>query len=88
MARDAVAHVPARAVIRRGFRSIAMSCTVVTIVDKVADPEVFDGWVRDVRSAAQAAGGFVALAASSRHDTALDRSSPRTCSTIGLLLIW
>lgn len=35
-----------------------MSCMVVTIFDGVADAEVFDGWVCEVRSAAR---GFLRL---------------------------
>jgi len=49
-----------------------MKAMAVTIFDRVADPEVFDGWVCDVRSAAEAAPGFVAFAASIRRDAPLD----------------
>jgi uncharacterized protein len=44
----------------------------VTIFDRATDPEEFDGWICDVRSAAETVGGFVALAASSSHDAPLD----------------
>ena len=49
-----------------------MNAMAVTIFDRGADAEVFDGWVRDVRSAAQDAPGFVAFATSSRRDAPLD----------------
>ncbi len=49
-----------------------MKTMAVTIFHRVADPEVFDGWIGDVRSAAEAAPGFVAFAASIRRDAPLD----------------
>jgi antibiotic biosynthesis monooxygenase (ABM) superfamily enzyme len=49
-----------------------MNAMAVTIFDRGADAEAFDGWVRDVRSAAQDAPGFVAFATSSRRDAPLD----------------
>ena len=50
----------------------AMKATAVTIFDRVDDTDIFDGWVCDVRSTAQAARGFVALSVSIRRDAPLD----------------
>lgn len=44
----------------------------VTIFDGAADPEVFDAWISDVRSTAEAVPGFVAFAASISLDAPLD----------------
>ena len=44
----------------------------VTIFDCAADPEVFDGWICDVRSAAEEVRGFVSFAASMSRDAPLD----------------
>ena len=49
-----------------------MKAIAVTIVHRVADPDVFDAWAGDVRSAVQTAAGFVAFAASIRRDMPLD----------------
>ena len=49
-----------------------MKAMAVTNFDRAADPEVFDGWIGDVRSAAEAAQGFVAFTASVRRDMPLD----------------
>ena len=69
-------------------RWIAMKAMAVTIFERVADPEVFDGWVCDVRSAAQAARGFVAFAASIRRDTPLDWAVAVTFESEDLLHQW
>ena len=61
---------------------------VVTIFHRVADPEVFDGWVCDVRSAAEAARGFVAFAASIRRDTPLGWAVAVTFESEDLLHQW
>jgi len=44
-----------------------MKAIAVTIVHRVAGPDVFDAWAGDVRSAVQTAPGFVAFAASIRR---------------------
>ena len=49
-----------------------MKAMAVTNFDRATDPEVFDGWVCDVRSAAEAAQGFVAFAASISRGAPLD----------------
>lgn len=49
-----------------------MKAMAVTNFDRAADPEVFDGWICDVRSAAEAVPGFVAFAASISRDAPLD----------------
>jgi uncharacterized protein len=49
-----------------------MKAMAVTNFDRAADPEVFDGWIRDVRSAAEAVQGFVAFAASISRGAPLD----------------
>ena len=49
-----------------------MNAMAVTNFARAADPEVFDGWIYDVRSAAEAARGFVALAASISREAPLD----------------
>ncbi len=49
-----------------------MKAMAVTNFDRAADPEVFDGWICDVRSAAEAARGFVAFAASISRGAPLD----------------
>ena len=41
-----------------------MNAMAVTNFERAADAEVFDGWIRHVRSAAEAAQGFIAFAAS------------------------
>jgi uncharacterized protein len=49
-----------------------MKAMAVTNFDRATDPEVFDGWVCDVRSAAEAVQGFVAFAASISRGAPLD----------------
>ena len=49
-----------------------MMAIAVTIVHRVAGPDVFDAWAGDVRSAVQTAAGFVTFAASIRRDMPLD----------------
>ena len=49
-----------------------MKAMAVTNFDPAADPEVFDGWICDVRSAAEAARGFVAFATSISRYAPLD----------------
>ena len=65
-----------------------MNAMAVTIFDRVADPRVFDGWVCDVRSAAEAARGFVAFAASIRRDAPLDWAVAVTFESEDLLHQW
>jgi uncharacterized protein len=65
-----------------------MKAMAVTIFDRVADPEIFDGWVCDVRSAAEAARGFVAFAASIRRDAPLDWAVAVTFESEDLLHEW
>ena len=65
-----------------------MKAMAVTIFDRVADPRVFDGWVCDVRSAAEAARGFVAFAASIRRDAPLDWAVAVTFESEDLLHQW
>ena len=64
MANEVAMQIQARAVVSARSRRIAMKTMAVTIFHRVADPEVFDGWIGDVRSAAEGAQGFVAFAAS------------------------
>ncbi len=49
-----------------------MKATAITSFDRAADPEVFDGWICDARSAAAGARGFVTFAASISRDAPLD----------------
>jgi uncharacterized protein len=49
-----------------------MKAMAVTNFDRAADPEAFDRWICDVRSAAEAIQGFVAFAASISRDAPLD----------------
>ena len=72
MASEVATQVRSRAADSARSRWIAMKAMAVTMFHRVADPEVFDGWVCDVRSAAEAARGFVAFAASINRDTPLD----------------
>jgi uncharacterized protein len=65
-----------------------MTAIAVTIFHRVADSEVFDGWVCDVRSAAEAARGFVAFAASISRDTPLDWGVAVTFESEDLLHQW
>jgi antibiotic biosynthesis monooxygenase (ABM) superfamily enzyme len=65
-----------------------MTAMAVTIFHRVADSEIFDGWVCDVRSAAEAARGFVAFAASIRRDTPLDWAVAVTFESEDLLHQW
>ena len=65
-----------------------MKAIVVTIVHQVADPDVFDAWVGDVRSAVQTAPGFVAFAASIRRDAPLNWAIAVTFDSEDLLHQW
>jgi len=65
-----------------------MNAMAVTIFDRGTDPKVFDSWVFDVRSAAEAAPGFVAFAASIRRDAPLDWAVTVTFETEDLLHQW
>ncbi len=65
-----------------------MNAMAVTIFDRGADPEAFDSWVDDVRSAAEAAPGFVAFAASIRRDAPLDWAVAVTFESEDLLHHW
>ena len=65
-----------------------MKATAVTIFDRVDDTDIFDGWVHDVRSAAQAARGFVALSVSIRRDAPLDWAVAVTFDSEELLHQW
>ena len=65
-----------------------MKAMAVTNFDRAADPEVFDGWICDVRSAAEAARGFVAFAASISRDAPLDWAVAVTFESEDLLHQW
>ena len=65
-----------------------MSAMTVTSFERAADPEVFDGWICDVRSAAEAAQGFVAFAASISRDAPLDWAVAVTFESEDLLHLW
>ena len=65
-----------------------MNAMAVTNFDRAADPEVFDGWICDVRSAAEAAQGFVAFAASISRDAPLDWAVAVTFESEDLLHRW
>ena len=65
-----------------------MKAIAVTIFHRIADPQVFDAWVCDVRSAAEATPGFVALAASNRRDAPLDWAIAVTFESENLLHEW
>ncbi len=65
-----------------------MNAMAVTNFERAADPEVFDGWICDVRSAAEAAQGFVAFAASISRDAPLDWAVAVTFESEDLLHLW
>ena len=65
-----------------------MNAMAVTNFGPAADPEVFDGWIWDVRSAAEAAQGFVAFAASISRDAPLDWAVAVTFESEDLLHLW
>ena len=65
-----------------------MNAMAVTIFDPLADPEVFDEWVCDVRSAAEVTQGFVAFSASVRRDAPLDWAVAVTFESEELLHHW
>ena len=65
-----------------------MNAMAVTIFDPLADPEVFDEWVCDVRSAAEVTRGFVAFSASVRRDAPLDWAVAVTFESEDLLHHW
>ena len=65
-----------------------MNAMAVTNFERAADPEVFDGWICDVRSAAEAAQGFVAFAASISRNAPLDWAVAVTFESEDLLHLW
>jgi len=65
-----------------------MNAIAVTIFHPNADPEVFDAWVGEVRSAAEATPGFVACTASIRRDAPLDWAIALTFESEHLLHDW
>ena len=65
-----------------------MNAVAIAIYDRVANPDAFDSWVRDVRSAAVAAPGFAAFAASIRRDAPLDWAVAATFESEDLLHHW
>ena len=65
-----------------------MNAMAVTIFDPLADPEVFDEWICDVRSAAEVTRGFVAFSASVRRDAPLDWAVAVTFESEELLHHW
>jgi len=65
-----------------------MKAIAVTIFHRIADPQVFDAWVCDVRSAAEATPGLVAFAASNRRDAPLDWAIAVTFESENLLHEW
>ena len=65
-----------------------MNAMAVTNFERAADPDVFDGWICDVRSAAEAAQGFVAFAASVSRDAPLDWAVAVTFESEDLLHLW
>ena len=65
-----------------------MSAMAVTNFARAADPEVFDGWICDVRSAAEAAQGFVAFATSISRNAPLDWAVAVTFESEDLLHLW
>ena len=65
-----------------------MNAMAVTIFDPLVDPEVFDDWVCDVRSAAKVARGFVAFSVSVRRDAPLDWAVAVTFESEDLLHRW
>jgi uncharacterized protein len=69
-------------------KQIPMNSIAVTIVHPVDDPQVFDAWVADVRSAAEATQGFVAFAASVHRDAPLDWALAVTFASEQLLHEW
>ncbi len=65
-----------------------MTAMAVTNFERAADAEVFDGWICDVRSAVEAAQGFVAFAASISRDAPLDWAVAVTFESEDLLHLW
>jgi hypothetical protein len=65
-----------------------MKAMAVTNFDRAADPDVFDGWICDVRSAAEAARGFVAFAASISREAPVDWAVAVTFESEDLLHQW
>ena len=65
-----------------------MKAIAVTIFHRIADPEVFDAWVGEVRSAVEATPGLVAFAASNRRDAPLDWAIAVTFESENLLHEW
>lgn len=65
-----------------------MNAIAVTVFHALADPEVFDAWVAEVRSGAEDTPGFVAFAASDYRDAPLDRAIAVTFESEGLLHEW
>jgi uncharacterized protein len=65
-----------------------MNAVAVTIFHPNANPEVFDAWVDEARSAAEATPGFVAFAASIRGGAPLDWAIAVTFESEDLLHEW
>ncbi|HUH69768.1 MAG TPA: antibiotic biosynthesis monooxygenase [Mycobacterium sp.] len=65
-----------------------MNAIAVTIFHRIADPDVFDAWVGEVRSAAEVTPGFVAFAASIRRSAPLDWAIAVTFESENLLHEW
>jgi uncharacterized protein len=65
-----------------------MKAMAVTTFERAADAEVFDGWIGDVRSAAEAVKGCVAFAASISRDAPLDWAVAVTFESEDLLHLW
>jgi antibiotic biosynthesis monooxygenase (ABM) superfamily enzyme len=65
-----------------------MNAIAVTIFHPGADPGFFDAWSTDVRSAAETARGFVAVAASNHRDAPLDWAIAVTFETEDSLHEW
>ncbi|KRD14118.1 hypothetical protein ASE48_03580 [Mycobacterium sp. Root265] len=65
-----------------------MTAVAVTVFERAADPAVFEGWETDVRSAVEAAPGYVACAASISDDAPLDCALAVTFESEDLLHAW
>jgi antibiotic biosynthesis monooxygenase (ABM) superfamily enzyme len=68
--------------------TLVANVMAVTIFDQVPDGVAFDAWVHDVRSAAEAAKGFVAFTASTRTDAPLDSAIVVSFEAEDLLHQW
>ena len=65
-----------------------MNAVAVAVFDRTADPTAFDTWSAEVRSAAQSAPGFIALATSDRRDAPMDSAVAVTFESEELLHDW